>query len=211
MEAEFHVGADVECTDSRGGKLRQIIVDRASETVTHLVVDAEAAMGAPVLVPRDRVLSANRDRVRLSCTKDELAAMDRFEQAIYVAPEVQHPTLGYEQSDYLFPATWAAASFGAQRIPPAVPPVVEERVPEGEAAIGRDAVVEASDGEVGHVEELVSDPNTGKLSHLVVRTGHLWTARSIQVPASAIEAVEDGTVRLHLTRQQLEAGAEARE
>jgi len=88
---------------------------------------------------------------------------------------------------------------------PVAMPIMEEVVPEGEVVIGRDSTVQASDGDVGHVEDLVTDSATGRLTHLVVRSGHLWARHTFRLPVSAVAAVEEDTVRLRLTQAEVEA------
>jgi len=57
------------------------------------------------------------------------------------------------------------------------------------------AVVEALDGRLGTVDEIVVQPNTGELAYLVLRRG--WSDERLTLPAALIESITDGrTVRL---------------
>ncbi len=82
--------------------------------------------------------------------------------------------------------------------------VMEEQVPENELAIHQDARVEATDGDVGKVDEFVIDPETNKISHLFLRQGRLWTKRDVSVPVDAIERVEGDVVYLKLDKKAIE-------
>jgi uncharacterized protein YrrD len=208
VETEFRAGAPVECTDGPAGRLRRLIVDPEAETVTHLVVDSQEHLGAPILVPRDQVAAAGHDGVRLRCTRAEFNTMDPFEEVMYTTPDAQHPTLGYAPSQYLYPAQ--GGLIGPLATPPAPPPIVEVLVPPGEVVVDRESAVEATDGAVGHVEDILTDPSTGRLTHLVVRSGHLWAAHSRVVPAAAIAEVSEGTVRLRLSRDDVAALPESK-
>jgi uncharacterized membrane protein len=83
-------------------------------------------------------------------------------------------------------------------------PVEVERVPPGELAIHRGTFVEATDGFVGEVGELVVDPASGHITHFVMREGHLWGKKEKTLPLSAIDYVELDTVYLKLDKRAVE-------
>ncbi|HET7042725.1 MAG TPA: PRC-barrel domain-containing protein, partial [Gemmatimonadales bacterium] len=216
MEQELHLGVPAECRDGPAGKLRQVVLDRATETVTYLVIDTTPHRGFAVLAPRALVKAADHERLQLTCTRDELAHLDRFEETVFLPPDRSHPTLGYPAAGYFYAGGYgsgvgpmgmgsAGPGLAATAWPSPPPSVVEEHLPPGGAAIGRDAAIETADGELGRVDEVLTDPATGKLTHLVVRRGHLFGAHTLVVPASAIDAVTDERVRLRFTRGELEA------
>jgi uncharacterized protein (TIGR02271 family) len=62
--------------------------------------------------------------------------------------------------------------------------------------------VEATDGRLGTVEEVVVRPESGDLAYLVVRRG--WTDRLLHVAAGEVDRLEKGTVRLRVTRDEAE-------
>ena len=194
---DFPIAANVECADGPCGKSVTVIVNPATRKVTHIVVldkafpDAERRM-----VPVDEVVETASDLIRLRCTQEQVANMQHF---------VEHRFIE-EQWDE--PAYWAAAGDMYYAEPYATPtmPLFEEieRVPPGELAVHRGAWVEATDGHVGAVGELVMDPESGEISHLVMQGGHLWGKREISVPLSAVDRIEMDTVYLNLDKQAIE-------
>ena len=218
MELELRIGAQAACSDGPAGKVRQVVLDRASETVTHLVIYTTPHLGFAVLVPRSAVLSADHDQVQLRCTQAELHRMEPFEDTVFLPPYGPHQTLGYGPTDYFYGGTGSMTvgmgqmglglgpmgmgAVGWQGTPPFV---VEEHLPPGGAGIGHDAVIEALDGDLGRVDEVLTDPVTGVLTHLVIRRGHLFGAHMLVVPANAIIDVSDERVRLRFTRAEFEA------
>jgi hypothetical protein len=80
-------------------------------------------------------------------------------------------------------------------------PLEVEQVPVGEQALSAEARVEAADGSVGHVLDLLADPSTGRITHLVLRKGHLWGKREIAIPVSTIREIDDTVVYLDLDRE----------
>jgi uncharacterized protein YrrD len=219
LDTDFRVGADVRCSDGPAGKLRQLVVDPAADSVTHLVVESQEHFGIPVLVPRDKVATADEDHVTLTCTQAELHLMDPFEEVMTPGAQIQPGIVGVA-SPSLFPApglglTPMEGPAGPVSASAPMMPMIEEVVPQGEVVIGRDSAVQARDGDVGRVDDLVTDPGTGRLTHLVVRSGHLWAKHTFRLPASAVASVKEDTVHLRLTQAEVEAIAnsddEARE
>jgi hypothetical protein len=83
--------------------------------------------------------------------------------------------------------------------------VKREAIPPGEVAVRRGARVEATDGHVGHLDEFLVDPATERVTHLVLREGHLWGQRDVTIPVSEIDRLEENTVHLKLDKRQIEA------
>lgn len=76
-----------------------------------------------------------------------------------------------------------------------------------ETVIQSGASVEATDGRLGTVDEVLVRPETGELVTLIVRRG--WSDRTMHVDASQVADIQGGTVHLRTTREEAErlAGA----
>jgi sporulation protein YlmC with PRC-barrel domain len=83
--------------------------------------------------------------------------------------------------------------------------VEEERVLEHQVAINRRTRVEATDGEVGRVGQLMVEPGSGHITHLVLNEGLPWDRKAVAVPAAYIDRLGEGTVHLKLDRQSVAA------
>lgn len=193
---DIPLDVEVRCSDGACGKSTAIIVEPNTEKVTHLVVRVE---GSQYLVPVEAIADSNPDHIQLRWSREELAAAPPFEKAVfagedlgaYAAPGMMGASIAWpygSDSEYMLEA--AAAAY-----------VPVEQIPEGERAIHRGAYVEATDGGVGQVEELLIDPASGKITHLVLRKGHLWGKRDITIPLDQIDHVEDDVVYLKLSKQ----------
>lgn len=179
------VGADVECADGLCGSCTAIIVEPHSETVTHIVVREREFPHIERLVPLARVVASRPTRIHLDCRSPELHAMPEFVETEY---------LPGASPDVLWPV--ALGDFA--------PVILEhERVPEGELAIHRGAQVRAVDGPAGRVEEVLVDPDSGRITHLVLREGHLRGQKDVTVPVSAISRIEEDVVYLRLDRRTI--------
>jgi uncharacterized membrane protein len=181
--ANIPIGAKVECADGPCGELVTLIVNPATQTVTHVVVRNEADPDmAQRLVPLEQVVETRPDSIRLRCTKDELIKMEPFTETHFIrkeGPDYSMYAGGEWQQPY---ATTTADAYTT---------VVEERIPPGELAIRRGTLVEATDGYVGRVGELVIDPAYGHITHFVLQEGHLWGKKEVTLPLSVIDHVED--------------------
>jgi uncharacterized membrane protein len=194
---EIPIEARVECVDGLCGKSITVIVNPKTQTVTHLVIQDKSFLeGETRLVPIDQILETTPDLVRLRCTREELAKMEPFVERHYDEEVWQNPAYWYAMDDYLDPYS-----------APMTPMYMfdeEEKIPEGEIAVRRGTLVEATDGHVGVVGELAVDPASEQVTHLILRQGHLWGKREISLPLSAIDRVEAGTVYLKLDKQAIE-------
>jgi uncharacterized membrane protein/sporulation protein YlmC with PRC-barrel domain len=188
--------AKVECIDGACGESVTVIVNPTTRQVTHFVVRyKDLPHPNQRLVPIDDVLDTSSSLIRLRCTREQLAGMEPFLETQYIRTEQPVPT--YEAYDsYMFPYVTQTQ---------AVDVAVEvERVPSGELAVHRGTQVEAVDGHVGEVGELVVDPDSGDITHLILREGHLWGKKEVMLPVSAIDYVEEDTVVLKLDKKAVE-------
>ena len=65
------------------------------------------------------------------------------------------------------------------------------------------AEVHAGDGKIGVVDELVADPETGEVTHFILREGHSWGKRDVLLPVSSIRQVIREKIYLNLDAQAI--------
>ena len=200
---DIPVGVDVHCADGLCGRSTYVLVDPASNEVTHLVVKENEFPHEERIVPIETVSDTSSDVILLKCTRDGLAEMEPFIQTEYIREEMtdmeEYVPLGY-------------AGIGPSMLWPITAPdrthvvaVEHKRVPLGELAIQHGAVVQARDGPAGRVDELIVDPKSEHITHLVMHEGHLWGKQRITIPVSKVERIRDGIVRLALSKDEVEA------
>jgi PRC-barrel domain len=188
-QMQFAIGAKASCSDGPCGELRRTIVDPAADTVTHLVIEPKHRQHPGRLVPLDLVHSAAGE-IRLRCT---IAEFDRLEPA-EERELVEGPGLGIGGPVGMTPYAG---------IPTPALVVEQDIVPVGEAQVGPGEPVHALDGEIGQVEGFLVDPGDHRVTHVLLREGHLWGRKEVAIPVSAVTGVEDG-IRLNMTKQQVE-------
>ncbi len=191
--SEIPLKAKVMCSDGEAGITSAVIIDPALSTITHVVVETRRYLD--YLVPVGMIAGSEDDTITLTCTLDELQQLPAFTEAHYVQEDmVDDPD--YMGVQYLTPFVTAERAMGG--------PVEEEQVPPGELAIHRGTDVYAGDDHIGVLEEFVIDPATGKVSHIVLRKGHLWGRREMAIPLSAIERTEYDAIYLKMGKDELE-------
>ena len=187
-ETEFAMGATASCVDGPGGKVSRLIIDPATETVTHLVIEPKHRLGVGRLVPLDLVDTTAGD-IRLRCTVDEFCELEPA------------------QETELIDDVTAGLGIGGLNAPMGVvspvQTILEDVVPLGEADIDRGDPVHALDGEIGRVHGLLVDPHDHRVTHVLLEEGHLWGRKKVSIPASAVTGVEHG-IWLSLTKKQVE-------
>jgi sporulation protein YlmC with PRC-barrel domain len=188
---EFPLGVEVHCSDGRCGRSSHIILNPATERVTHLVVREKRPSRVERLVPIVLVTETAAEVILLDCTLEEFAALEPFNQTEFVYGDLPH-----HATDPSLTLLW----------PYAVPAkrVVDEKIrpiPPGELAVRRGARVQATDGQVGRVEEFVVDPESGYITHLCLREGRLWGDRELYVPVAEIDRIQETVVHLKVDKE----------
>jgi uncharacterized membrane protein len=192
---DIPLNAKVECADGTCGETVTVIVDPVARKLTHFVVQDPDLVQRVVAI--DQVVQTTRESIRLRCSKDELKQMEPFVETHYVKDEVPDPQYYPGGPMFMFPYATPMQTIGM--------PVAVEHVPLGEIAVRRGTLVEATDGYVGDVAELLVDPDKGEITHLVLQEGHLWGKREITLSLSAIDRIEEETVYLRLDKNAIES------
>lgn len=196
MDISIHT--EVHCTDGLVGKSTHIIFDLVTERVTHIVVKTKES-GREYLVPLVMVSAADQYYIQLNCTKDEVDELTPFHAAYFNASDTYGgpaplPSEGMPASNTLY-HPYRTAETGAEGA--TVQPPTEQQ------AINKGAVVLATDARVGKIDELVIDPKTHRITHLVLRKHELVKNVAITISVGEIERVEMDTVYLKIDKEEV--------
>ncbi len=81
---ELHVGANVYTVDGeKVGKLRFIMVDPDTASISHLVLEKSSYVNADVMIPTARVGQVLNRGIYLTATLGELIDMEEFPESAY--------------------------------------------------------------------------------------------------------------------------------
>ena len=185
-EPQFTIGARASCTDGHCGEVRRLIIDPATQTVTHLVIQPGHRQEAGRLVPVHLVETTDGE-IRLRCTRAEFDQLDHAAERDMVA--------GPESPEIVERGgVTAGALRGAT--------VLEDVIPVGETEVGPGEPVYALDGEIGRVQGFLVNPGDDRVTHVLLVEGHLWGRKKVAIPISAVTGVDAG-IRVNLTKQQV--------
>jgi sporulation protein YlmC with PRC-barrel domain len=190
---QFTIGAEVSCSDGACGKLSRVVVDPVARVVTHLIVEPRRGHEPARLVPVSLVGSAVGE-IRLNCTSAEFDVLDPAEVTRFIA--------GYEDVPNYRPTDVVAwPYFGYRGARGSLE--TSDTIPVGEVEVQRGEHVHASDGHIGQVEGLVIDPDSHRVTHVVLQEGHLWGRKDVAIPISTVTRVLDH-VEVSLSKQQIQ-------
>lgn len=192
---QFTIGAKVDCRDGECGKVIRLVVNPVLREVTHIVVEPKHREGIGRLVPLTLVASS-ADTVALSCTLAEFEALDYAEETHLLPGTGLEP--GFTSSEVLVLPYYG---LGPGNV---IPPVTRDTLPLGEVGIRGDEIVHATDGEIGRVQGLVIEPVDHHVTHVLLQEGHLWGRKEVAIPIGSVIAIEKGSLRLGLTKQEVE-------
>jgi len=180
------IGADASCSDGDCGEVSRVVFDPVARVVTHLVVEPRQPLGIGRLVPLDLV-DVRRDEILLRCTVSEFENLAPAEEKQYV-PGTILP--GYGPAQALGPIQNVSQV------------VTYDAVPSGEVAMRRGDQVHATDGDIGEVQGVLTDPRDNHLTHVLLQEGRVWRRKEVAVPIGVVIGVDDG-IRLSISRQEV--------
>jgi sporulation protein YlmC with PRC-barrel domain len=190
---QFTIGAEVSCTDGACGKLSRVVFDPVARVLTHLIVEPRRGHEAARLVPVSLVGSAAGE-IKLNCTLAEFGVLDPAEETRFIEDYEDVPN--YRTTDTVF---WPHYGYRGGRGNLAT----SDTIPPGELEVRRGDHVQASDGHIGQVEGLVIDPDSHRVTHVLLQEGHLWGRKDVAIPVGAVTKVED-RIEVSLSKQQVQ-------
>jgi len=200
VQYDLNIGAQVRCTDGTCGRLLKVVIDPQTERVTDLVVERGFLLTTDRVVPTDVVRRAAGEEVHLDISSQDLADYPEYRDVEFEEP-APAVNAGVYGRDHV--RCWSGGYRLACRSP--VIPMVRREVHEGVsptgAVIERGTPVRNQEGQIGHVDHLLVDPEDGKVTHLVMRRGIL--AYYPILPVSAIRLVSDGAVTVSLNEEEV--------
>ena len=190
MDVPIH--ANVICHNGVVGKSTHIIVDLIKGQVTHFVLKTDHDH-KELVVPIDMIMDSDRTVILLNCYKADVYELPPFHESQYN---------GYDAYDHAPPVPSTGVDASATMYHP-------YRTAEGgavgeqhavELAVSKGVKVLATDGEVGKIDEFVIDPETHRVTHLVLRQHNIFGKWIVTIPVSEIEMADPDYVELKIDK-----------
>lgn len=185
----LRIGARASCSDGFCGEVTRIVIDPATRTISHLVIEPRHRREPGRLVPLDLV-DVTDGQVRVRCTIAEFGHLE-------LAQEVDL------EEGFDYDAGMGVGSGFGTSMASGPRMVTHDAVPLGETELLPGEHVHALDGEIGRVQGFVVDAGDHQVTHVLLQEGHLWGRRDVAIPASAVTKVENG-IWINLTKEQVE-------
>jgi uncharacterized protein YrrD len=204
---QLREGASVFTSDGHDvGEIDRVVINPVNKEVTHVVVRKGFLITTDKVVPISLIGPATEERVTLRGDKEELEALPDFEERHYVlvtSAEAQRDEEPEEASPlYWYPpvgSTWWGTGGALGYYGYAMSPYVvktEKHIPEGEVALKEGAKVLSVDGDhVGHVEAILTDVETDRVTHLLISKG-LFLKKTKLIPTTWISTVLEDEIHL---------------
>jgi len=190
------LNATVQCSDKPCGKSTNVVVNPVAKKVTHVVVQDKKLPNNPTrLVPISKVASTTPTEITLSCTWDEVSHMPPFMVTHFVQ----------ESGSGMAYASGEAYTSQYAIDDTAYDSVTDAEVPVGELSVYSGMEVEATDGKVGKLDALVLDPDSGEITHIQMREGHMWGKKDVTIPFADIDFTDGDTVYLNLDKKAVKS------
>jgi hypothetical protein len=216
-------GYGIEATDGSIGSASDFLFDDETWTIRWIVVDTSALFaGRRVLLPPSAIQSVDAGRRAL--------AVGVTRQQVKDSPDIatDAPVSRRQESDlythYGWDPYWAGyiyAPTGGTAAPIEPPPTARENRPDTDRRSEGDPhlrsitevtgyYIQASDGDIGHVEEFLVDSDAWAIRYVVVDTKNWWPGKKVLVPPNAFTGIDwaEQTVRVGLSRDQVRQGPE---
>lgn len=196
--------ADVYCIDGHAGKTVGVILTPEHDQITAIVVLEDGLFGGKVIVNLDYVGETTPNQVHLRLTRKELSQQTLFAETNVLEVPASYPFFATSASYPVGSVYWDQQRVENEALE------IDKTVPDGDITLEHGDAVEATDGQAGRIDDFLMDPKTSRISHLVMREGHLWGARDVTIPVAYIERLENHTVYLNLSKDQIAALPEDR-
>jgi uncharacterized protein YrrD len=204
---EISLDAQVFCLNGECGKSSHVIIEQNSQKVTHLVVNNSNLLEShKYLVSIEYVVKTSSESIQLSCTQEELALMPPFTEMRFFNPTTSkyEPLRNFDETTILNSSSylmWSDTSLSGDILST---PIEQELIPAGTIAVHRGASIEATDGQIGKVDEFLIDSER-HLTHLVLQEGHLWHKKELTLPMSAIARMDKDYIYLNLDKETVKS------
>jgi len=200
----LELGKRVRCADGASRELADVVIDAATGSVTHLVIEPHDQHDAARLVPI-QLAEAAGDEISLTCTEEMLKKLEPVAEHAYLRSGEQ-----IEQD-----SNWDVGVEDLQAVPQYAPTafgefgeygqdavVTYDRIPKGEVELRRASDVYSADRHhLGTVDGLVVA--AGRITHLLLERGHLWWKRELSISAESISKFENDMVVLGVNKSEL--------
>ncbi len=195
--------AKVICKDGNFGSIKELLIDPVKEKVTHIVIENKHN-GFQLIIPTDILDYTSDSVITIEKTADELNKFPKFIIHEFINVPVSDTEFAYWGADPTMTHSYTMFPYVMHEGKPVVE-VTKEALPDGEQKLKKGLVVKDQGGKtLGHVDELIIDSDNDFISHLVMRTGHVFGSKEVAVPNINILSFEKNSVVLSIEEKDID-------
>jgi uncharacterized protein YrrD len=199
---DLRIGADVVCQDGQCGKLLKVVVDPEQGQISDLIVEKGFLLKEDRIIPLGMVEKTTPEEIQLSLTSEELEAFEPYQEFAFemISPEEGED---FSEGDVVMYSPMITP-YGSVAGPflPAVRRLVQDGLEEDQQVIKRGTPVANREQQLGVVDHVLVDRDTGRIGHLVLDPEALDHA--VILPFSEVEELQRDQVVVNIPAGQLD-------
>jgi uncharacterized protein YrrD len=199
---DLHIGAQVHCLDGECGKLAKIAVDPATFHVTDLIVEKGLLLKQARVFPFSTVAYAESEDVHLALYSSDLLNYAEYHEAI-----IEHPATDWDGRSGYRTETANYPILATAYDPSIAVATVRQRIREGLSpeleTVVKGTLIKNTDGIVGKLSHLLTDPESGEITHLMVQQGLLFPEH-LNIPVDFVENISEESIFLSPSYEELD-------
>ncbi len=218
IKAKTLKGYKLDGKDGEFGKVKEFYFDDKHWTIRYLVADTGGwLLGNQVLLSPYVLVSVNKEdeNIEVNLTKKQIEDSPSLESHKPVSKQFEEDLHGY----YGWPTYWSGTSMWGD-----YPYIIHDRnewkaSSENKKTWDRNLrssnfitgqKIQATDGEVGKVDDFIIDDKTWAIRYLIIETGNWWEGKKVLVSPQWIDGInaEDSSVSVNLTRDSIKQSPE---
>jgi PRC-barrel domain len=212
--SSFVIGRSVQATDGPIGTVTDLLFDDSSWNVRWAVIDTGSWLtGRRVLLPPQRLSPAPGDpeRFTVPLTCEQVKASPSEDSDMPVSRRHEFQLFSYYQWD---PYWLGGAAFGGAL--PLIQPLVDDPgLVDGDEHLRstvrfKDYIVQATDGDIGHIADILIDPERWSIPLLEIATRNWLPGRKVLLAPALVEKIDwfERAVSFRRTRAEIPASPE---
>jgi hypothetical protein len=210
--SSFAIGRTIEGTDGPVGSVTDLLFDDTTWTVRWAMVDTGSWLtGRRVLLPPQRLSigAGDPDKLTVPLTREQVKASPSEETDMPVSRQYEQQLFSYYQWD---PYWLAGGGFGGAALPIGPMEIENPKPLDGDEHLRsvvrlKDYIVRATDGDFGHVADVLVDPVSWSIPLLEIATRNWLPGRKVLLAPALVEQIDwlEQAVSFRRTRAEIEA------
>lgn len=206
----FKQGTMIKSADEKHvGQLDRVVIDPRTRSVSHIVVETGFLFTEQRVISINTVESAEEDQILLRLEAEKLVVLPEFIKTNYIrVPEEQRQVPKTAEAAPFYPVapmpTWRTGTPISDR---EIEPMIEKKerhIPDDTVAVQKGADVYAIGNEkVGDIEEVMTDPESQRITQFVVSEGMLLKEEK-RIPIEWVSEIDEEEVHLAVGPKILE-------